>query len=115
MGLFSECTDAMDARPLRQGDILRHLSNAEDDWEYLSVIVTADCDIARNKHAGRLTRAPILPLPTYLSAFYMPKRLQRLRSAVADRMVALMREGQRGRYGDRETHRTSLVIWNLKL
>lgn len=66
MSDFSECEPALDDGPIRQGDVISFHDGA-DPWERLGVIVTGDCDIARNKHAGRLTYIPVLTAPAYLS------------------------------------------------
>jgi len=91
---FSECLDIVDARPLRQGDVVRSLAARPDPWEDLAIIVTADCDIARNKHAGRLTCVPVLPAHAYLSTYYLPHRIGKLQRALADRLVPSVRKAQ---------------------
>jgi hypothetical protein len=91
---FSECVDIVDGRPLRQGDVVRSLAARPDPWEDLAIIVTTDCDIARGKHAGRLTCVPVLPAQAYLSAYYLPRRIEKLQRALADRFVPSMRKAQ---------------------
>ena len=76
---FSECSEATDDLPIRQGDIFEWIGQpAEPDpWEALGVVITADCDIAFQKHRGLLSYAPILSLPDYLRLFYFPELLAR--------------------------------------
>lgn len=91
---FSECEDVLDARPLGQGDLLRPLEPSKDPWEGMLIVVTADCDLAKYKHAGRLSCVPVLPAATYLAIFYMPKRIEKMRNELAQRLVKLMRKAQ---------------------
>lgn len=58
------------------------------------MIVTGDCDIARNKHAGRLTYVPVLAARAYLSIFWLPRRLDALASRLGERLVSTMRKLQ---------------------
>lgn len=91
---FSECEPALDDRPLRQGDVFRFHDADDDAWQRLGVIVTGDCDIARNKHAGRLTYVPILSAHSYLSIFWLPRRLDALGGRLGERLVPMMRKIQ---------------------
>jgi hypothetical protein len=91
---FSECEPALDDRPIRQGDVFRFDETHDDAWQRLGVIVTGDCDIARNKHAGRLTYVPILPAHSYLSMFWLPRRLEALGKKLGERLVPMMRRIQ---------------------
>lgn len=92
---FSECEPVPDDNSLRQGDVIRPLESTDDPWNGIAIIVTADCDIARSKHSGRLTCVPVLPASTYLSFFYMPRRLARTQETLGDQLVSLMRKAQR--------------------
>ncbi len=94
MAAFSECEQILDARPLRQGDVLRPLKDQGDLWDGISIVVTADCDIARSKHAGRLTCVPILSASSYLALFYMPRRLAKIGQQVGECLTKLMRQAQ---------------------
>lgn len=91
---FSECEPALDDRPIRQGDVFRFHETHEDAWQRIGVIVTGDCDIARNKHNGRLTYVPILPAHSYLSMFWLPRRLEALSGRLGERLVPMMRKIQ---------------------
>lgn len=91
---FSECEPALDDRPIRQGDVFRFHDTHEDAWQRLGVIVTGDCDIARNKHAGRVTYVPILPAHSYLSMFWLPRRVEALGGRLGERLVPMMRRIQ---------------------
>jgi hypothetical protein len=91
---FSEFEDVLDARPLGQGDLLRPLEPSKDPWEGMLIVVTADCDLAKYKHAGRLSCVPVLPADTYLAIFYMPKRIEKIRNELGQRLVNLTRKAQ---------------------
>jgi len=94
---FSECDDIVDAAPLRQGDVVRRLSEDSDPWADLGVIVTADCDIAREKHHGRLSYVPLLPVEYYLALSYLPRRLGRVMAAIAGELLKIIHKAQAGR------------------
>lgn len=89
-----EWQEVTDARPLRQGDIVARRETNGDLWDELAVVVTGDCDIARDKHAGRLSAVPVLPVTAYLAAFYLPRLLSRLQGALAERLVSAIRRAQ---------------------
>jgi hypothetical protein len=91
---FSEFEEILDARPLGQGDLLRPLEPSKDPWEGMLIVVTADCDLAKYKHAGRLSCVPILPVDIYLAIFYMPKRIEKIRNDLGQRVVKFMRKAQ---------------------
>ncbi|WP_345624987.1 hypothetical protein [Rugosimonospora acidiphila] len=73
--VFMECTPVADGASIRQGDIFifRDSPTGDDIWKKAGVIVTADCDIANDKHAGILSYVPIFPLRDYLAWRVMPK------------------------------------------
>jgi hypothetical protein len=90
---FSESEIVSDTRPVRQGDIIRRIQPV-DAWDDVAIVVTADCDIARDKHAGRLTCVPLVPAEAYLSAYFLPKRMRRLEISLSDKLLPLMRKYQ---------------------
>jgi hypothetical protein len=91
---YRECEDVVSNAPLRQGDVIRPLTFSEDPWSGSAVIVTADCDLARNKHNGRLTCVPVLPIEKYLSMFYMPDRIGRLLATAENKLGSMVRQYQ---------------------
>src|SRR5256885_8963072 len=72
---FSECTPNTDAAPLHQGDIFHWLASV-DPWSKFGLIITADCDIRKNKHRGILSYVPILTLRDYLRSEEHTSELQ---------------------------------------
>ncbi|TWJ28214.1 hypothetical protein JD81_01717 [Micromonospora sagamiensis] len=69
-----ECGPVVDGAPIRQGDIFIFRNAPTDDvWQKAGVIVTADCDIANNKHGGILSYVPIMPLRDYLAWRIIPR------------------------------------------
>ncbi|MCP9271104.1 hypothetical protein [Mycolicibacterium arenosum] len=80
---------------LRQGDVIRPVNATSDHWEGPAIVITADCDLANNKHGGRISCVPVLPLSVYLHLFYLPPRLQRLQLATRSRAGDLVRTHQK--------------------
>jgi hypothetical protein len=74
-----------------QGDILELLVDDAEGWNRWGIVVTADCDILRDKHGGRLTYVPVVSVKTYLSEFFFPQRLKRQGEAIGERLVARIR------------------------
>lgn len=91
---FSECEELTDDRPIRQGDVFAWLDAGGDAWRTLGVIVTANCDIAQQKHRGILSYVPILRLDDYLRLFYLPKRLEKALRPVIGELTKTMRVHQ---------------------
>ena len=73
---FSECIPITDSSPLRQGDIIEGCSPTLDAWSKFGIIVTADCDLARDKHNGIVSYVPILELSDYLRLFFLYRRIK---------------------------------------
>jgi hypothetical protein len=99
---FSECEYVDPAQPLLQGDVVRSLSTASDPWDALAVVVTADCDIENDKHGGRVTCVPVVPLTTYLATYYLPRRVARLADSLSEQFVSIMRKAQKENFADFE-------------
>jgi hypothetical protein len=68
--------------------VIAALNGGEDVWHEQLLVLTADCDLAKSKHAGALTCVPILDCLDYLLMF----RYERLRDQLLDKLVTrLMR------------------------
>lgn len=66
------------AEPIRQGDVFEWLPKyTESPWQRLSVVVTADCDIALEKHQGLLQYCPILTYTDFLCEFWLKDEIRR--------------------------------------
>src|SRR6266511_2857743 len=90
---YSECEEALANQPLRQGDILEWPVISTEHpapWRQFGVVITADCDIAMEKHDGLLSYVPILPLPDYLRLFYLPKMISRALDPVWRNLLSLV-------------------------
>lgn len=85
-----ECIDANDDHPLRQGDIFEWNQETEDPWRRFGIVVTADCDIAHNKHRGRLSYVPILLISDYLRLFYLPGVLSQATDVLSQSLAKLI-------------------------
>jgi len=85
------------AHPLSQGDVVRRVQDA-DIWDRFAIVVTADCDLAHNKHRGQLTCVPVVPLRDYLATYYLPMKLRELEGRLSEQLVALIRAAQRDNY-----------------
>ena len=91
---FSECEAITDDRPIRQGDIFRPLSPSPDPFLQHGLIVTADCDLAFEKHRGVLSYVPVLSLPDYLATFFLPGRVERACKPLREELLKQMRQFQ---------------------
>jgi hypothetical protein len=91
---FRECEFVSADEPLRQGDVVQAYGEPVDQWDARMVVVTADCDLARRKHAGRVSCVPAVTLHQYLSLFYLPGRLEKVAAPLADQIVAMIRKAR---------------------
>ncbi|MFG1938241.1 hypothetical protein [Micromonospora tulbaghiae] len=73
--VFMEAAPVADGALIRQGDIFKFRDglSVDDVWQRAGVIVTADCDIANDKHGGILSYVPILSLREYLAWRVLPR------------------------------------------
>jgi len=73
--VFSECISVPDGTDLQQGDVFAFHKEDEggDPWRQIGIVVTADCDLANDKHRGILSYVPVLSLRGYLAQITMPK------------------------------------------
>jgi hypothetical protein len=84
---FRECAEIENPdEPLRQGDILAFQPAASSrELPPFGVVVTADCDITRNKNNGVISYVPAFPVELYAQKFIAPRiaadtRTKRLRT-----------------------------------
>lgn len=64
---------------LSQGDVIAW-SGERDYIEKAAIVVTADCDLSKGKHWGRVTVVPLIPASAYFEQFYLLKQLEILES-----------------------------------
>jgi hypothetical protein len=78
--VFSECVPALDGSPLRQGDVFVFNDDVDDlgGLQKFGIVVTADCDLANDKHFGIVSYVPVLPLPDYVAGYAIPKLIDDL-------------------------------------
>lgn len=69
---FAEYQDVRVVDPLRQGDVLEAVHPEASRWQRHLVVLTADCDLARAKHLGRVTCVPLLTEQEYLLEMQIP-------------------------------------------
>jgi hypothetical protein len=62
---------------LRQGDVLQLIpgESTSELGRHFGVVVTANCDLALNKHFGVITYVPLVPVEHYVHQFLLPKVL----------------------------------------
>jgi hypothetical protein len=60
--------------PLRQCDILQIVDFQPGSPRELSLVVTADCDLAQSKHHGQILVLPIFEIDQYLIKYRLPMR-----------------------------------------
>src|SRR4029078_3336058 len=90
-----ECDELEDSSlPLRQGDVLEWLGADGDPWRRFAIVMTADCDLAHQKHAGLLACVPVLTHEDYLALFSLPSKLDRAKAQLLGRSFALIRRYQ---------------------
>ena len=75
MGSGYECLEQLGSdSTLSQGDVIVW-EETQDFQSKAAVVVTADCDLAKGKHWGRVTVVPLVPIGNYLEEVYLPKQL----------------------------------------
>lgn len=73
--MSEECEPLLDDRAIRQGDVFQWLGDAErSPWALYGVVVTADCDLAKEKTRGVLSYVPILTDEAYFWTFWRPDK-----------------------------------------
>lgn len=75
MSSIYNCLEQLESdSSLSQGDVILW-DQAQDFQSKAAVVVTADCDLAKGKHWGRITVVPLIPIKNYLEEIYLPKQL----------------------------------------
>jgi hypothetical protein len=78
-----ECLEQLEGdSTLSQGDVIVW-EEPQDFQSKAAVIVTADCDLAKGKHWGRVTVIPMVPVRNYLEEVYLPNQLALLEQDLA--------------------------------
>lgn len=72
--------------PVQQGDFL-HWKTHPDPLYRNSVVVTADCDLARGKHWGKVTVVPVLSVAEYAEMLVAPRILESLRDRLKSTLL----------------------------
>lgn len=67
-----------DTDDVRQGDIIRKLDAKTGAVERLGIVITADCDIAKNKSGDRYTWLEIVSMADYLDGPWAQEQLRKL-------------------------------------
>ncbi|WP_157598968.1 hypothetical protein [Rhodanobacter sp. Root561] len=81
-----ESVDA--ASSIMQGDILEFPENFERPFECQSAIVlTADCDLAQEKHYGQILLCPIVPISSYLRGAWSRRKLSKMSSTAFKKLL----------------------------
>ena len=70
---FNEAVARGADAPLRQGDVIEAVAANSSPWTRYLLVLTADCDLANQKNAGRITCIPLLPAEDYLLALLLPE------------------------------------------
>jgi hypothetical protein len=87
-GPFAEYRTVMTTEPLRQGDVLESVQGDASAWTRHLFVITADCDLAHQKHHGRVTCVPLMTSHEYLLEMHVP----RIRDRIAMKHVASLGE-----------------------
>lgn len=70
-----ECSVFDPSDEIQQGTIIKF--DTQDDDEKIGIIVTADCDIAQNKHGRYLSYCNIITLDSYIRNYFIQKKCQK--------------------------------------
>jgi hypothetical protein len=97
--VFAECTSVPDGTALRQGDVFvfRDSDENHEIWQQFGIVVTADCDLANNKHHGILSYVPVLPLRDYLARVTVPRLASDQRARSLQRMSDAIKQAEDSR------------------
>lgn len=72
---------------LRQGDVLSMRGKESTPYDaVLSVVITADCDLAQAKHYGQVLLCPIISASAYYENIWCVKRLENFREKIFVRL-----------------------------
>ncbi|WP_285138521.1 hypothetical protein [Microbacterium sp. lyk4-40-TSB-66] len=80
---FSEAESVRVGTSLQQGDVIEATDGEAPIWQRYLIVITADCDLAHNKHNGRLTCVPALTVEDYIARVHLAKR----RELAADALI----------------------------
>lgn len=90
-----ECAVPDPDEPLRQCDIVFAEPAQPSRFAQIYLIATADCDLANEKHFGRLLVLPIIPLGDYFMRFRVSRLIDDLRHGtrgLADRCIQVLND-----------------------
>ncbi|WP_162932084.1 hypothetical protein [Solimonas sp. K1W22B-7] len=90
---------------LQQGDIL-HWPKAANCFEAAGVVVTADCDLARGKHWGKVSVVPLISMQNCVEELMAPKLLERC----TDKLFEKLKKQLRKKFGGEEISKDILEI-----
>ena len=68
---------------LRQGDLI-NFENSDDELHRIGIIVTADCDLDRKKHARLVTMVPVVTALTILERYLLIEDCEKKRELIED-------------------------------
>lgn len=80
---FSESRAVATSERLAQGDILERVDETSTAWNRHLLVITADCDLAHDKHQGRVTCIPLLTKEEYLLHLVVPKLKDKARTIIS--------------------------------
>jgi hypothetical protein len=82
-----EWVPTLASQGLSQGDVLHRLDPSDDLWREWLIVVTADCDLAHEKHGGSLSCVPAINYKEYLRRF----RADKISARTADKLINKIR------------------------
>lgn len=88
---FGEFRAIRSSEPLRQGDVLESAEEDAPMWRRHLLVLTADCDLAFDKHQGRITCVPLLRADEYLMEMQIPRVRERIIKRILDQAAELLR------------------------
>jgi hypothetical protein len=66
---------------LTQGDLIR-FEDEEDPLKKAGIVVTADCDLEKKKHANLVTLVPVVSVRTLMEKYLLPEDCEKKRSQI---------------------------------
>jgi hypothetical protein len=75
---FVEYREVSGSEPLGQGDVLEAVELSVPKWQRHLFVITADCDLAHQKHEGRVTCIPLLTTDEYHLEMQVPQLRDKL-------------------------------------
>lgn len=92
--LFAEVRELPPGAAIAQGDVLASVAEEPGTYERLLIVVTADCDLAHEKHAGHISCVPVLEARTYAVHHLLDRDVKKLEDELETALSGEIRRSQ---------------------